>query len=851
MSAVSHNYKHPRFNRTPLAAMVSGILLSGACFAQAASPWDCRINSANGEWACTAANQGKLQAAEAGTGDLRVTTEASEQPQATDRHTQRGVMPTLKQDWVPISQLPQELHDLQCKQCGGAYLDPLRNEDQNKPEEADLVARAGSSELRGETLTLDDRVDVQQGYRQLRADKVTLDRNQGLATLEGNVQLREPGILLQTNRAEIRPDNGEATLTDSSYLLHDKHLRGRADTLHRDDQGDIRMDGGELTYCAPDDNDWSIAATKLTLYTEQGVAVARGSKLRLRGVPIFYLPYMRIPLDDKRRTGFLWPDIGSDSRSGIDIATPLYINLAPNYDALYTPRYIERRGVSHELTTNYLGKKSGLWTLGAAYLPGDRRFESDFPEESNHDRWFVQAQQVGSYAERWRSRIDYSKASDVNYLRDLDTASLDNRRQTNLLQLGSLDYLGDNWLVNMDVQQFQQLAEDIREDYRKLPQITGHYRSRFQPFSVNPILLAQYSNFDIDDPTRTTGQRIYGEAGASYPMRWQSAFLNSTAKYRYLDYDLRDEPILASANSPTTGSALASIDAGLFFERELQFAGRQLVQTLEPRVFYLYSEFKDQRDQPIFDTAELTFTYNQLFRETRFSGRDRLDDANQIAFGLTSRFLDGVSGKEYLSASLGQIYYFEDRRVRLLPDGDPVSSNSSEMAAELSYRPNDRLNLISNLVWDPNEDQINSGNVQLQYGSENGQLYSLGYTYRRPLEFQINKPVTEQTHLSFWTPIGGSNWRLFASWNYSVEAHTSVEDMVGIEYDTCCWKFRLMHLRYFDVDRQDIIIDPDDPNLERQNTTQAQILLKGLGGFGSRVSNLLEDMIRGYRDSEH
>jgi len=436
----------------------------------------------------------------------------------------------------------------------------------------------------------------------------------------------------------------------------------------------------------------------------------------------------------------------------------------------------------------------------------------------------------------------------VNYIKDLDSSSLDAKRQTALLQRGALDYLGDNWLLAMEVQQFQSLANDINNDYKKLPQITGQYRNQGNPFSINPILLAQYSNFDTD-LERVTGERIYAEAGADYPMQWPQGFLTPRIKYRALDYKLEQGRVPLKDERPSAGSALASLDGGLFFERPTHIAGVGMMQTLEPRLFYLYSEFDDQSNQPDFDSAELTFSYNQLFRETRFSGRDRLDDANQISVGLTTRFIGEEDGHEYLSASIGQVFYFQDREVRLRPIDPVLDKSGSEMAAELTFSPNEQIDVRTNIVWDPYSGNVNSGSLQTHYAAENGAILNVGYTFRRPLTFTGFFPVTEQATISTYLPLG-NRWSAFASWSYSIEADTTIEDMFGLEYDSCCWKIRILHLRYFD-NIPGMIPDFTDPNLEREESTQVQFVLKGMGGFGSRVSGILEDMIRGFEESEY
>jgi LPS-assembly protein len=743
--------------------------------------------------------------------------------------------------------VPRELRDRRCENCRGRYIDPLAgSRDGPPPEEADIQANAASTELRGDEVILEGGVSVSQGYRELRGDRATINRVDRSAVLEGNIEVREPGVLMRGERAEIYAKSGEAVLERSQFVLHDAHLRGTATGLARDSEGLIHIEHGSLSYCAPDDGDWLLRADKMELDTEEGIGTARGAKFDVGGVPIFYFPWLRFPLDDRRRTGFLWPDIGSDTRGGLDVSVPVYFNIAPNYDLLYSPRYIDERGTNHEVDARYMDRRIGSWQAGGAYLADDKRYSSEVPDDRNPDRWLATVNHNGLFDQRWRTRVDYSKASDANYVKDLDTSSINNKRETALLQLGSVDYLGDKWLVNLDVQQFQSLADDINDDYKKLPQLTAQYRGDREPFKLDPIGLVQYSNFDTDE-NRVTGERVYGEAGVTYPMLWQFGFFRPTAKYRYLTYDLETQGIFTE-ETPSSGSALVNLDGGLYFERSTEIAGRGLLQTLEPRAYYLYSEFDEQTDQPDFDSAELTFSYNQLFRETRFSGRDRLDDANQLSLGLTSRFISEDTGREQFSASIGQIFYFEDREVRLSPIAPPLDQSGSEVAGELTWDPNERVSLRSNLQYDPYSGDMNAGNFSVNYKPGGGAVYNVGYSYRRPLTLTTLQDATEQAHFSAYIPMGRT-WALFAAWNYSVEAQESVEDMVGIEYDTCCWKFRLLHLRYFDTVPGQI---PDfrDPELEREYSTQFQIVLKGMGGFGNRVEGLLEDMIRGFEERE-
>jgi LPS-assembly protein len=754
----------------------------------------------------------------------------------------------LDLDWVTGACVQADEITPECITCNGTYVDPLLQLDLSvPPEESDLKARATRTIMEGNIIRLEGGVEVSQGYRRLSGDSAILDRVEQSGELSGNIELREPGLLLRGEKAELFSKTGEAQIQGSAWVLHQQHLRGNARRLRRDEAGILHIKDGNLSYCPPGDNDWAIRSDDMQLDIEEGVGIARGAKLDVGGFPIFYWPWLQFPLDDRRRTGFLWPDIGSDTRGGLDVALPVYINIAPNYDALYIPRYIEERGLNHEMELRHLNRYLGAWSLGGAYLDDDKRYEDEYPEDRNPDRWLLMVRHNALFNQRWRSLVDYNKASDANYIKDLGTSSLNSKRKTSLLQLGSVDYLGEKWLVNFDVQQFQPLADDLTPDYKKLPQITGQWRATGTPFKFDPILLAQYSNFDIDSD-QVTGERLYAVGGVAYPMLWNYGFFNSELKYRHVQYEL-DESDIYTDNTPSSGTPVVKLDGGLFFDRDTSLAGESLLQTLEPRLYYLYSEYEDQRDQPAFDSAELTFTYNQLFRDTRFSGNDRLDDANQLSLGVTTRYINNEDGREQFSASLGQIFYFDDRKVRLNPLDEPLDSSGSELAAEASFIPNERLSFRASLIWDAYSGKMNSGNFEGNYIWGNGNIFNLGYTYRRPLTLVTEQPPTEQAHVSTYFPVH-KNWRLFAALNYSIEANTSVEDMIGVEYDSCCWNVRLLHLRYYDtVPGQ--VPDFNNPELQREDSTQFQITLKGMGGFGSRVTSILEDMIRGFREREY
>ena len=351
--------------------------------------------------------------------------------------------PPFALDWVPLEAVPESLQGRQCLNCKGAYIDPLAQESTSAPlEKENIRALANSTQMQGNEIIMTGEANAVQGYRHMRSDEVLINRTDESSILTGNITLREPNLLLLGDSAEVYSKTGEAVVHNSQFVFHREHMRGTADILERDFDGLIHVHNGTLTYCPPGENDWVVLAKDMEFNLEEGLATLHHATVEVEGVPVFYSPWLRLPLDDRRRTGVLWPDFGNDSSGGLDISAPLYINLAPNYDALYAPRYIEERGLNNELQLRYLNPLFGQWLVGGAYIENDKKYSDQTSAQGSSDRWLGVVKQNGLFQQRWQSRVDYSKASDVDYMKDLETSSIDAQRRTSLLQMASLDLSG-------------------------------------------------------------------------------------------------------------------------------------------------------------------------------------------------------------------------------------------------------------------------------------------------------------------------------------------------------------------------------------------------------------------------
>jgi len=742
-------------------------------------------------------------------------------------------------NWTPLKQVAKTDRDARCIKCRGKYTDPLAGADRSvSPNESDLEVSSGDSDITDDAFFFSDAVTVTQGYRTLKAEEVTIDRVEQTVTATGPIEVREPGIVMYGDTISYDSVDEQAQLTDAEFVLYEQQLYGIAQEVTRDANGTLTIEDGELTFCTPTEPSWLVSAETLEIDAINNVGEAWGARIDVKGVPILYLPWIQFPLSDQRKTGLLFPDISSDTRGGLDVTAPIYFNLAPHYDATYSPRHIADRGFVHQLNARYLGERSGSWDVTGAYLNDDKLSA----EPGKDARWLIQVKQSSTPSSRLRTSIDFSKISDNDYLKDLENNTLSAQRQTALLQQARVDWLADNWLIGVEAQQFQGIAEDLTDNYQRLPQVSAVWRGDKTLGGFAPIANIQAANFDTDFE-KVRGQRLFHEVGVSLPLSRSYGFLNSQLTHRGIQYSLKD-PGVTDSRDERVESWVASIDGGLTFERSSEFFGHSFTQTLEPRAHYLYASYDDHVGIPDFDSAELTFSYRQLFRNTRFSGHDRLADANQLALGLTSRLIDPKTGLERVSVSLGQIINFRDQRIRLKEGDSPLTEDGSALAFALDMTASERWSIHSNLLFDAYDNELDAANVRVSYRPNDESLFNIGYTLREPPQSFAARPVTEQFNTSAYIPLD-ENWRLFGALRYSLEIDSSVEDMIGVEYDGCCWRARFLYVSYLDALRDTDVFVPE-PELRRDRAFQFQFVLKGLGSFGRRVDNLMQDMIRGF-----
>lgn len=689
--------------------------------------------------------------------------------------------------------------------------------------------------------TLEGKAQLRQLDLFLHAQKITYDSETTDFEAQGPVTYQDRSLLLSADNARGNTELETCTLEGVRYQLIEARGNGIAQVAVAKDADHATLKGATYSTCNPSQQQWAFAARELDLDRAEGIGRARDVTLRIHNVPVFWFPYLRFPLDDRRVSGLLYPEIGFGSRRGFDYAQPVYLNLAPNYDATLTPRIMSERGLMLGGQFRYL-TESSHGQFDAQFIGHDNRADDERLDGAKvpDQRWWYQWKDYTAIAPGWSASIDLNRVSDDHYFEDFGRGLYSSA----ISLLPSSAYLngrGDWWKFSVGGDQYQvtdPTLSGVYEPYRRLPRATLVLDKSFSLLEGG--LDAEFVGFDRDHGL--TGQRFDAFPHLGLPIEHAGWFLRPQIGYRYTSYHLDDlaqsgNPLLTRRN-PDRGVPILSLDSGLVFERDLHFGDAAWTQTLEPRAYYLRVPYRNQDELPIFDTQEIPFTFGQMFRSNRFVGADRQMDANNLTLALTTRMLEDATGTERVSASIGNIRYFDDQRVQM-PNAPQTDFGGSAWAGELDLHLSDRWRFVLAQQWNPNSHQTDLSTLGVQARWDNGGLVNFSYRFRRDF--------LEQVDLSAAIPLA-DGWRLVGRENYALnnplalpgDPHgkdgRTLESFIGIEHDTCCVTWRLLARHWV----RNVLGESD-------NALYFEIELKGLGAVGQKTDSFLRRAILGYQ----
>jgi LPS-assembly protein len=625
------------------------------------------------------------------------------------------------------------------------------------------------------------------GNAEIRRDDMTIfgetlryNRETGRAEGDGGVRLQRGADRFSGPRLYYNILDDSGTFESPSYLLErDRTARGTAERIEFLGRERYRLTNANYTTCRPGQEDWKVEASEIELDFEAEEGTASGPRLRFFDATILASPWAVFPLGDRRRSGLLTPYYAQTSSRGFETGIPYYWNIAPEYDATFTPVVMAKRGFQLKNEFRYL-QRSYTGQLKFEYLPDDREFGTS--------REGVSWQHQHTFPYNSAATIDYNRVSDDRYFTDLAT-SVKQLSVGNLPQDAYVTHSGAlgraPYSAQLRFQSFQTLQDPLAPivpPYHRVPQLNLGVGYNDLAGVLDTALPAEYVRFT--HPTLVEGARTSLSPTVAAPILAPGWYLTPKAGLRYANYALtRTAP--GQPEAPQLSVPWASLDSGLIFERDTGTFGPGSTQTLEPRLFYVYIPYRNQDAIPIFDTALADFNYAQLFTENRFVGGDRFGDANQATLALTSRILR-PDGQEVLRGTLGQRYYFAAERVGLTPTSPLRSSTDSDVLASLGGR--------IGRAW--TFDATTQYNRHLQ----RGERYSTAVSYRpEPTKvlnasYRFQRDVLEQVDISAQWPVA-AGWYGVARYNYSIQDKLLLEGLAGFEYNAGCWVFRAVALR--------------------------------------------------------
>ncbi|SFF38863.1 LPS assembly outer membrane protein LptD (organic solvent tolerance protein OstA) [Fontimonas thermophila] len=647
-------------------------------------------------------------------------------------------------------------------------------------------------------------VQLRQGDKEFTAPALEYDERERLVEIDAPSTFRNRQLLIRAQSAHFDLDDDSGRFEGTEFVLTQRSARGESGHVRIGQDGVARLDDVRYTTCAPGSDAWYLEASAIKLDHEQGLGTARHARLRFFGVPILYAPWFQFPIDDRRRTGLLFPTVGRSDKTGWDLRVPVYFNLAPNYDATLAPRLMSDRGTQIDAEGRYL-LRSAEGRLGYEFLGNDRI--------TGERRTYTELVHRGIVGSRLGVDIHYAETSDPAYFEDLG-GNVDLSSITHLERSARFTYHAPAaYTVQMLFQDYQTIASNldpVDDPYRRLPQIRIDALTRNAIWDTRLGAVTEYANFVR--PGSVEGQRIDLHPYLRMEKDRIAWFARSQVDFRYTAYELTGTAP-GQPSRPDRALPIFSAEYGLRFDR---ITPSGAPQTLEPRLFYLYVPYEDQSQLPIFDSGEPDFDVTQLFARNRFSGEDRISDANHFAFAVTGRQLDPDSGILRASATIGQLFRFQSPRVRL-PDEPPPDRGATDFIAAFDYALSERWGTYWDTQWSPEDADFTRSSVGLRYRSDRRRA-ELAYRYRANL--------LEQTDVIVSTPLW-NNLSLLGRWRYSLRDRESLDTIASIQYETCCWALRTSYRRYV-----------ANTSGERNSGIYLLLELKGLARIGSRPPNL-------------
>jgi LPS-assembly protein len=683
------------------------------------------------------------------------------------------------------------------------------------------------AEFSGNVTICSDNLAVKSDTAQFSRSKKSIRADGKITYLNDVVEVKSTGFEANLSEYLIQLEKAEYTL--SKNVGH-----GQASLLEVSEENLLILNDATFTTCPIAQEGWLLSAEQISLSSQEGWGMAKNASIKINNIPVLYVPYLTFPLDNRRKTGFMYPNISSSTKHGVELEAPWYWNIAQNMDATITPRLMTKRGVQLQSELRYLTQNNeGLINL--EYLSQDN-------ERPNQDsRHLVYWQHNTEYNDNFRAFIDFSQISDDAYLSDLGSNYHDST-DAQLNQHIELAYFANNIDSSIRMQNFVVLGQHP-SSYQTLPQLDFANRNAYQLGAFDVNWFAEVSHFSNSEADINKANRIHFEPSLSLDYNTLAWSMSSELSLLQTNYQQTYRQSLA-IKKQTMSRTLPKLrlHSLVNFERDSHLFGQNGLQTFEPQAQYLYVPYKDQSDIGLFDSTRLQDDYHGLFRDNRFSGLDRITDANQLTLGATSRFIN-PSNEELMRVSFGQTFYFQSERDRFTPDDVRLNSSKSALAGEIFVHWSDRWYLNANIQYDTGTKHISKSNLTIDYRADKNKLAQLNHRRTR----SVSGNEIEQLGFIASFPIS-DNWQFVGGYHRDITQNRSIDSFAGVQYESCCWAIRLVTRRHINTNLEQLAQQTTGVPSSFDSGVSLQLVINGLNGTGGfDISDMLQQGIFGYR----
>jgi LPS-assembly protein len=674
--------------------------------------------------------------------------------------------------------------------------------------------------------------EVRQATSIIKGDALHYDEDTDMADAYGHVRVFGSGALFVGPEAHLKVESSEGFMTAPKYRFTMTGGSGSAERVDLLDNERSVFSHATYTACScENDPAWYIKGTEFDFDTGAEEGVAHNGVLFFQGVPIFASPWMSFPLSGDRRSGLLPPTFSVSSNNGFELSLPYYFNIAPNRDLTVTPRIISRRGVLTDVNYRYLSPTySG--SITGQFLPDDAITKTN--------RYAIYIQHNQNFGGGFGGYVYYNKVSDNTYPEDLASSTNQFLNGTQLLyqQEAGLTYNSGPWSVLAREQHWQTL-QGSTPPYGREPELRVNY-AKYDVNGFDYGATADYSRFRITADNMTEGDRVVFDPYLAYSVVGPGYFVTPKVQWHFASYNLSNLGTNSVAGQPknfTESIPTFSFDTGLIFDRSVRIFGTDYIQTLEPRLYYVYTPFRNQNDAPLFDTADSDFGLAEIFQPNTFVGDDRISDANRVTAALTTRFINAATGDERARFVIAQQYYFTDQRVTLLPGQAESTARHSDLIAGASFKLGYGFAQETAFQYNADNNQLVKSSIGFGFSPETGKVINLGYRYTRANTTLDNQPINQILISGQW-PL---THRVFAVGrvNYDLQGHRLVDGLLGMQYDADCWTLGVGVQKYANgVNTQGLATSA--------TRFLAQLTLKGLSSVDNGLVSAFRTSVAGY-----